>query len=101
MRAIEAERNKWKTTCVSTSHGLEEVLEERDLLKDQLADALDDAESLEDENQRLRVRQRNILKFDEFCKNFDVFSFLTETLDRYGCDCCGRFIGVRNKPWQW
>lgn len=46
--SIEQDRDKWKTTCMSTSQGLEGVLDERDELKQQL-------QLLAEENKRLRA----------------------------------------------
>ena len=45
---MEMERDKWKDTCMSTSKGLEGVLEERDSLKNELT-------SLTNENRQLKV----------------------------------------------
>ena len=52
---MSAERDKWKSTCVSTSHGLEDVLEERDMLKVQLEAALDTGDAQENEIRELKV----------------------------------------------
>jgi len=55
LRSLETERDKWKTTCMSTSKGLEEVLEERDNLNRQLHASLEARDFVEAENERLKV----------------------------------------------
>lgn len=55
LRSLESERDKWKSTCMSTSKGLEEVLEERDNLNRQLRASLEARDFVEAENERLKV----------------------------------------------